>query len=183
MGAARKLLVLDLDETLVHARETPLERPEDFRVGPYHVYRRPYLEEFVRHALENYRVAVWTSSGCDYAAQVVAQIFPADSLQFLWSYRRCTRVCDFEGGGYRMIKNLRKLKRQGHRLEHVIMIDDTPSKHVRNYGNLVRIREFLGQSDDRELLLLMAYLPRLAQAENVRAIEKRHWRTEVSSDP
>jgi len=30
-----RLIVFDLDETLVHATEVPLSSPEAFRVGPY----------------------------------------------------------------------------------------------------------------------------------------------------
>jgi hypothetical protein len=37
---ATKLLVLDLDETLVFATEWKLPRIEDFRVGSYFVYLR-----------------------------------------------------------------------------------------------------------------------------------------------
>jgi len=43
----RKLLLLDLDETLIHARETPLGRNEDFCVGEYFVYRRPPVDKFI----------------------------------------------------------------------------------------------------------------------------------------
>ena len=43
----RQLLILDIDETLVYATETPLERPPDFRVGPFVAYRRPHLHKFI----------------------------------------------------------------------------------------------------------------------------------------
>ena len=42
-----KLLILDLDETLIFATERPLTREADFRVGPYHVYGRPGLADFL----------------------------------------------------------------------------------------------------------------------------------------
>jgi NLI interacting factor-like phosphatase len=41
------LLILDLDETLIYATEEPLQRVPDFIIGPYAVYRRPYLTEFL----------------------------------------------------------------------------------------------------------------------------------------
>ncbi len=37
------------------------------------------------------------------------------------------------------------------------MLDDTPRKLERNYGNLVRITEWLGDLGDRELLLLIEH--------------------------
>jgi hypothetical protein len=37
----KPLLILDLDETLIYGTETPLDRPEDFRVEPFYIYERP----------------------------------------------------------------------------------------------------------------------------------------------
>ena len=67
----QKLLVLDLDETLIHATAKRLAHAEDFRVGPYHVYLRPHLADFVAAMLTTFRVAVWTSSSPDYAHRVL----------------------------------------------------------------------------------------------------------------
>jgi TFIIF-interacting CTD phosphatase-like protein len=178
----RKLLVLDLDETLVHATDQPLARAGDFRAGPYHVYRRPHLSEFVSFCLARFHVGVWTSSGEQYAARVVESVFPAGSLQFVWASRRCTVARDWQTGEYRTLKNLGKLKRRGYRLESVIAVDDTPSKYERSFGNLVAVQEYQGAPHDDELLLLRHYLDRLADvATSVRAVDKRRWRAEVQA--
>ena len=65
------LLILDLDETLMHAREIPLEWTEDFRIGPYFAYRRPFLENFLERVSKSFRLAVWTSSSPEYALGAV----------------------------------------------------------------------------------------------------------------
>lgn len=178
----KKLLVLDLDETLVHATESRLERAEDFRVGPYFVYRRPHLAMFIDAVAREFDLGVWTASGENYAAQVIDRVFPAGILRFVWSSRRCTTARDWTTGHYTTVKNLRKLKKQGYRLEQIIAIDDTPSKYGRSYGNLVVVREFVGSPDDSELLHLARYLRSLASAPNVRTIEKRNWRSEVTRE-
>ena len=36
-----KLLILDLDETLIHATPVPLAMPANFQFDRYHVYKRP----------------------------------------------------------------------------------------------------------------------------------------------
>jgi RNA polymerase II subunit A small phosphatase-like protein len=59
------------------------------------------------------------------------------------------------------------------------MVDDTPSKHQRNYGNLVTVKAFIGDQQDNELLLLATYLKQLAIESNVRKVEKRYWRTRI----
>ena len=75
------------------------------------------------------------------------------------------------------VKNLAKLKRKGYQLEQMIMIDDTPRKLEKNYGNLIRIREWLGEPDDQELLRLMKYLTDPKEVVNIRTVEKRSWHT------
>ncbi len=177
----RKLLILDLDETLVHATETRLAHEEDFRVGPYFLYRRPHLDAFLVEMLATFRVAVWTSSGAIYADQVVDRIFPRDSLEFLWSSARCTITRNWDTGDYLTLKNLRKLKKKGYALETVIAVDDTPSKYTRSYGNLVTVSEFLGDRNDAELPRLTVYLQHLASVFNVRTVEKRYWRDQVAA--
>lgn len=82
-GPARKLLILDLDETLVFATETPLDRPEAFVVGPYRVYLRPHVAELVAVCVAHFDVAVWTASSDPYARAVVARLFEHASPCFL----------------------------------------------------------------------------------------------------
>lgn len=179
----RKLLILDLDETLVFATDDPLDRAADFRVFTYHVYRRPHLDQFLRSCFARFRVAVWTSSGALYAAKVVDEIFASpNALEFVWTAARCTVRFDYEEGGHYTAKHLKKLKRRGYDLAQVLVVDDTPKKHYQNYGNLISVREFEGDLADRELLCLERYLETLADAPNVRTIEKRLWRRQVGCD-
>jgi RNA polymerase II subunit A small phosphatase-like protein len=70
------LLILDLDETLIHAAEQPLERPADWRLGPYSVYCRPYLAEFLAAVAQSFALAVWSSGTIDYVEAMVARIMP-----------------------------------------------------------------------------------------------------------
>jgi RNA polymerase II subunit A small phosphatase-like protein len=174
----RKLLILDLDETLIFASESPLSNPADFEVGPYCVYRRPHLEEFLTFVRGHFDVAVWTSSSQDYAESVVANVFPKDfPLSFVWDRRRCTPVFDPENWEHVHVKDLRKVKRRGYRLESVIMIDDTPEKLVRHYGNHLRLKAFMGDPQDSELRDVQPFLVYLSEQENFRRIEKRDWRS------
>lgn len=173
----RKLLILDLDETLIYATEQELERPADFRAGRYHVYRRPWLAEFLAACLSSFEVAVWTVGTADYAAAIVANIFPPPARpSFVWSRERCTYSFDGETREYFWRKNMKKVRRRGYDLKHVIAVDNTPAKWQQSYGNLVVAQSFFGDSHDEELPLLRAYLEKLKEAPNIRAIEKRGWR-------
>ncbi|MEO1172211.1 MAG: NIF family HAD-type phosphatase [Myxococcota bacterium] len=55
---SRKLLVLDLDETLIHASESSLGHSADFEVSRFHVYRRPGLSEFLEQVGACFDLAV-----------------------------------------------------------------------------------------------------------------------------
>ena len=86
------LLILDLDETLIHATEEPLGHDHDFAVGPYVVYRRPHLAEFLAACSTCFRLAVWSSASDDYVRDVVGRIVPSEiRLAFAWGRSRCVR--------------------------------------------------------------------------------------------
>ncbi len=50
----KALLILDLDETLIHSSSKELGRQCDFRVFDFHVYKRPHLEHFLQEAFSNF---------------------------------------------------------------------------------------------------------------------------------
>ena len=177
----KSLLILDLDETLVHATEQPLVHRPHFEVPPHHVYKRPLLTPFLEACSAHFELAVWTSASSDYASAVIGEIWPPTlELSFLWSRTRCTRRLDLERMQQILIKDLKKVKKMGYSLERVLMVDDSPSKLSRQYGNLVRVKPFVGDLEDDELRWLSLFLIELAEVDNVRQVEKRGWRTRMS---
>ena len=98
-------------------------------------------------------------------------------LQFAWSASRCTQRIDHETGEYYNIKDLKKVKRRGYSLSRVLMIDDTPRKLSRQYGNHIRVHPFEGDPEDRELLDLLPFLDWIRTQDDFRKIEKRNWRS------
>lgn len=179
-GAEKKLLILDLDETLIYATEEGLERQQDFIVGSYFVYKRPFLQEFIEFCLENFDIAVWTSSTKNYATEIVKEIFPdPNGLKFFWSRLRCTIRYDEELQETYFEKMMSKVRKRKYNLTKVIVVDDSPEKWRNSYGNLVRVKPFFGETEDTELKKLIVYLERLKSAENIRKIEKRMWQNRI----
>jgi TFIIF-interacting CTD phosphatase-like protein len=176
----KKLLILDLDETLIYATEQPLERKADFVAGPYFVYKRPFVDEFMAYCFENFDVAVWTTSTASYSAAIVENLVkPPHTLQFVWARDRCTWAYDEDTREQFLAKKLDKLKKRGFRLESIVVIDDTPAAWRNSYGNLVRVSRFEGEESDDELKSLPTYLDFLKGQDNVRTIEKRNWRAKI----
>lgn len=169
----RPLLVLDLDETLLHSREETLGRPADLRVFDYYTYARPHLPLFLAGAAERYELAVWTASTRDYAQQVIAGLFPAGlELAVVFSRKRCTPRRDHELGEEYYLKGLKKVRRRGYDLARVVMLDDTPRALARHRGNLLPVRAYYGEPDDDELPRTLDRLVRLLEFDNFRRVDK-----------
>jgi carboxy-terminal domain RNA polymerase II polypeptide A small phosphatase len=190
----KKLLVLDVDETLIHASESILDRPPDFMVFGYSVYRRPHLSNFLAVCFEHFEVGVWSSASDDYLAEVVQTIFPdPDRLRFAWGVSRtCRRFVrpetaygwDATSGEVHYLKPLEKLKRRfGRSLKDMIVVGDTPQKASENYGNAIYPIQFFDDFEDDELQLLASYLITLKDRTDIRKLEKRTWRSGVVPMP
>ena len=183
-----KLIVLDIDETLLHATDKILHENYDFKVFDYFVYKRPFLNEFLVELKKHFKVAVWSSASDDYVQEIVNHIFPKEyELEFVWGRSKCTLQIDsqsIDDYGYfdyfnhmNYSKILKKVVKKGYaKLEAILIIDDTPRKCKYNYGNAIYPAEFLGNPEDTELQLLLKYLISIKDFENVRLIKKRNWK-------
>ena len=89
--------------------------------------------------------------------------------------RACGRRYDQEQFEEYHVKDLRKVKRLGYRLERVLIADDTPLKVHRHYGNAIYIPPFFGDPTDEVLPRLGRFLISLRDEPNVRTLEKRGW--------
>ena len=167
----RKLLVIDLDETLIHG--CPEAVGGDFLAAGIPVFIRPGAREFIKKMAAFYELAVWTSATLDYAADIVRELFSSPP-QFIWCRERCVRRLNPETLEVEFVKDLKKLRRLGWDLASVIVVDDSPEKLSRNYGNLVRVQPYAGGMDD-VLELLAGYLATLSEEQDVRRVEKRGW--------
>ena len=132
-----KLLVLDLDETLIHANAPEvLCAPAETMVGPYGLLRRPHLHEFLAQAFDWFEVGIWTASSRGYAEQVVDWLGVRPRLRFLWARERCTPWLDAETMDRVRLKPLQKIVRSLKvDRRKVLFVDDTPEKIRRSYGN------------------------------------------------
>jgi RNA polymerase II subunit A small phosphatase-like protein len=187
----KPLLILDVDETLIHATLQPYTHPADFTVFKYAVYKRPYLTEFLTHCAIYFELAIWSSASDDYVQAIVQEIMPTTiSLAFCWGRSRCTPKflssmeefgCyrDVFSSHYDYTKQLYKVRRKGYPSQKTLIVDDTPSKVANSYGNAIYIEPFEGNPADEELLYLQKYLLTIYQEENYRSIEKRFWRKEI----
>jgi hypothetical protein len=111
---ARRLAIFDLDETLIHAAEQPLAREPDFTVGPFPVYKCPFVKELLIDCARDCTLAVWTSATRGYAEAVLDRLIPTGvSLAFVWTRERCTRRYMSEGQNGSWIKDFKEGQEAG----------------------------------------------------------------------
>ena len=173
----RHLLILDLDETLIHSVEKPLEREPDFHVADYSVYRRPHLAEFLAAASGWFDLAVWSSASQRYVDAIVDRVFTdRGALRFVWANDRCTRYLDDDTVQHFWLKNLTLVGSTGYEMDRILIVDDSAEKLKDNLTNHILVRPYEGAPGDRELADLIPFLAVLKDAADVRTVEKRNWR-------
>lgn len=182
----KPLLILDIDETLIHTDTAPLEYEKhldfDFKFkgdsskSLYYTKKRPYLDEFLKFAFEKFDVAIWTAAGSEYAEEILKGIgLDKSKLEFFYTQENCTIKVTPGYTKYYGVKNLTKLRKKGYDLNKVLIVDDVQETAVNNYGNLIKIKPFTDDPDDIELLKLISYLQKIKDEPNYRRIEKRGW--------
>lgn len=182
-----KLLILDIDETLIHSES--FTGPDYLEKNTYdfsfplgddkwcYTLKRPFLDEFLNYAFTNFKVAIWTAAGLDYANEILSKCgINKDKLEFFWTNEKCTMRFDFSKDQYYGVKNLSKVKDSfGFNLNDILIVDDVEKTAENNYGNLILIKEFYNSKNDTELLKLINYLDKIKNVDNFRSLEKRGW--------
>ena len=170
----KKMLVLDLDETLVHASfDPPTMRNADFVFNAtidqvprtIHVLIRPYTEQFLAEIANYYDVVVFTSSIPEYAGYVIDKI---DKYHVVKG-RLFRADCDLNKNGL----HLKDLKKLGKNLKDIIIIDNCPISYELNEDNGIPIEAWYSDLEDNELLKLIPFLKYLSKVDDVRPILKQ----------
>jgi TFIIF-interacting CTD phosphatase-like protein len=169
---------LDIDETLIHSSEVNYS-DEQVRFGGYWTIPRPHLGNFLKDLSGFSDIGFYTHASEDYAKLFIKEFCPWLAPKFLLSRKNC--IQQWSSGGYYgssgpdHFKDLKKAVRHRLELNRLIAVDDRPYLYPRQYGNVVGVPEFSGDSGDLLLPKLLKYLRFLSAQENVRTLEKRGW--------
>ncbi|KAF5100969.1 hypothetical protein D0Z03_000703 [Geotrichum reessii] len=161
----RKLLVLDLDETLIHS-SFKYVRKADFVIpvqidSQYHniyVIKRPGVDEFMRRVGELYEIVVFTASVSKYADPLLDQL----DIHNVVHHRLFRESCYNHNGNF--VKHLGVL---GRPMEDVIIIDNTPTSYIFHPQHAVPVSSWFSDAHDNELLDMIPILEDLASLEKV----------------
>jgi RNA polymerase II subunit A small phosphatase-like protein len=187
-GRYDKLLVLDLDETLVHTVELRDELaysdrdPDIWLDDGMATYERPGVREFLASCFANFQaVGLWTAGTLPYALELLPHLCEPDRFAFVWGRERCTYRVNFETHEHYWVKDIQKLRGFGFPKTKILCVDDSPEKFERSYGNYVYMPPFEGDPEDTALEDLRRYLDELGAVPNVRSVEKRGWRQRLTA--
>jgi CTD nuclear envelope phosphatase 1 len=129
----KKVLVLDLDETLVHSTmkstfksDFQVEVLLDKRQCLYHVLKRPHCDLFLRKVSEWFKLVIFTASIPEYADPVLDYLDPA---RVLFSKRFFRDSCLFVKGSY--TKDLQLIEED---LSNVFLLDNSNLSFLVNPG-------------------------------------------------
>jgi Dullard-like phosphatase family protein len=168
----RHLLLLDLDETLVHASASPVPHDVSFTVEMenqsirIYVKHRPYMIEFLRAAASLFEVGVFTASLSKYADQVLDNIDPHRELITHRLFREhCTQV----DGSY--VKDLSILGRPMH---SIAIVDNSPVAYLFHPGNAIPCTSWFDDPHCTELRNFIPLLERMARSANIMTAIAQH---------
>ena len=147
-----KLLILDLDETLIHTTYSPLDGLDAVsQKGYYYLYERPYLKDFLESVFEHYALAIWSASKADYVRWIIQSTVLKD---YTFEFIRTRKHCKYAAGKYGSPEYLKDLQALNQTYEQVIMLDDTP-KMVQPIECCIKVPEFKGATHDSFLKSLV----------------------------
>ncbi|CDW53089.1 CTD nuclear envelope phosphatase 1 [Trichuris trichiura] len=175
-----KILVLDLDETLVHSCYDIL--PEESQLKGYEadlvfhisaknrkvkteVYKRPYVDAFLDMVSKWYLLVIYTAAMEEYADPIINMLDGSRGILNIRLYRKHCLPLNVS-----LTKDLRIICDD---LRRICIIDNSPTAYLCYPQNAVPIKEWTGNRSDTALLDLLPFLDCLRFCSDVRSILQR----------
>mmetsp|Transcript_19623 Transcript_19623/g.27028 ORF Transcript_19623/g.27028 Transcript_19623/m.27028 type:complete len:361 (-) Transcript_19623:169-1251(-) len=162
----RPTLLLDLDETLVHSSQRPLDNPDfifpiHFENSVFQIFtkKRPHLDQFLRNVCLWYEVVIFTASQEIYAGRILELLDPSAQL---FSHCLFRDSCLFIEGNY-----LKELSLLGRDISRTVIVDNSPAAFGYQIDNGVPIESWFENKDDHGLLDLLPFLETLSKVNDV----------------
>jgi RNA polymerase II subunit A small phosphatase-like protein len=149
----RKLLVLDLDETLIHTTYSPIINGElKAHRGLLYLYERPHLRDFLDSFSREYNLAIWSASKAEYVKWVIkSTVLKEYKFDFIKTRKHCKRIYGKSG----FLEYQKDLTPHLLLYEKVIFLDDIP-KMVVPIECCMKVPDFKG--DIRDCFLINVLL-------------------------
>ena len=145
-----KILVLDLDSTLVYASQNKLQNEMSYKkFNGLYIYIRPYVKNFLLTVSKYYTVFVFTAGIASYASFVVSMLeehIGMNIITKIYSRNDCYMITPF------VIKDLKIITSD---LKSCILVDDTLSTSYLQPYNHIHIKAWHGDPNDKMMANLL----------------------------
>ena len=180
LSKSKKILLLDLDETLIHADfakeyENDTKNPYDTiisfesenEINNVGIFLRPGVKLFLENLSKFFEIGIFTASVSEYADEVIKFLDPENNFIKFKLYRKnCVNVNDIL-----KVKDLRILKNFD--LKNVVLVDNNMYSFAAQLSNGILINSFYFNKNDNELYNVYGYLMNyIYQAEDVRKVNE-----------
>eukprot|EP00047_Mylnosiga_fluctuans_P007801 m.4969 g.4969 ORF g.4969 m.4969 type:complete len:284 (+) comp1958_c0_seq1:3-854(+) len=168
----KKVLVLDLDETLVHSMHSRIITRYDYTLKvtldamtvQFYVRYRPYVRLFLDTVARWYEVVVFTASLPQYGCPVIDALDPARRISRRFYRDSCTAI------GQPVPVFAKDLTLVCPDLASVAIVDNSPSAYLLHPENAIPVRTWTCDAKDTELLALLPFLDALRLTSDVRSV-------------
>lgn len=171
MPTEKKMLILDLDQTLINSellQDLPMYKNDIFKFDVFNmdnyylVFSRPHLQEFLEYIFDNFRVSVWTAASKGYALSIIENILimgnPNRKLEYIFYSYHCKQSLSFS----KCSKDLKLLwdiyKLNGFTPQNTFILDDNNNVWKYQKSNCIKAPPFRNNHNDKYLLELMNIL-------------------------
>lgn len=180
-SVSRKILVLDLDETLIHSHHDGLVRPTvkpgtppdfilrveiDRHPVRFYVYKRPHVDRFLNIVSQWYDLVVFTASMEIYGAAVADKL---DDKRGVLTRRYYRQHCTLDNCSY--TKDLSSICTD---LSKIFILDNSPGAYKGYPENAIPIKSWFSDPTDTSLLSLLPFLDSLRFCSDVRSVLSRN---------
>uniref|UniRef100_A0A8C7WPL0 protein-serine/threonine phosphatase n=1 Tax=Oryzias sinensis TaxID=183150 RepID=A0A8C7WPL0_9TELE len=177
----RKILVLDLDETLIHSHHDGVLRPTvrpgtppdfilkvviDKHPVRFFVHKRPHVDFFLEVVSQWYELVVFTASMEIYGSAVADKL---DNNRNILKRRYYRQHCTLDLGSY--IKDLSVVHDD---LSSIVILDNSPGAYRSHPDNAIPIKSWFSDPSDTALLNLLPMLDALRFTADVRSVLSRN---------
>ncbi|XP_064459575.1 CTD nuclear envelope phosphatase 1A-like [Ornithodoros turicata] len=177
----KKILVLDLDETLIHSQHDGVVRqmvkpgtPPDFVLKVtidrhpvrFFVHKRPHVDYFLDIVSQWYELVVFTASMEIYGAAVADKL---DNNRGILRKRYYRQHCTLDYGSY--TKDLSAITQD---LSSIFILDNSPGAYRSYPDNAIPIKSWFSDPRDIALLNLLPVLDALRFTSDVRSVLSRN---------
>ncbi|KAL5963365.1 CTD nuclear envelope phosphatase 1A [Taenia solium] len=177
----RKIMVIDLDETLIHSVLDGMSRqttgsgsPPDFVLKMdvdhhpvrFSVHKRPHVDYFLSIISQWYELVIFTASLEIYGAGIADHL---DNGRHIFQRRFYRQHCLYDSGSY-----CKDLSRVSSDLSSIFILDNSPGAYRSFPDNAIPIQSWFSDPQDTALLCLLPVLDALRFVSDVRSILSRN---------